>query len=220
MIRATALSLLLIGASTLTACAPAYLTPVPARDATAAPSSVTVEPASLWNLTSHLTAQQLAVNAEVYAGLAPDPCASENEFDALVRAWVDRGTPADLERLADFSRDSTYGREGQAAAGRGYIHLAQKALAAGDHATAARYALNIYLSSTPHRVRLEALRIHCQSGNPQRIAREIHLVETGQQDARFQPLLPEMRAGLAARKAALEAAAESQNTPTTQSRKQ
>ncbi|MEM7165116.1 MAG: hypothetical protein AAF581_06595 [Planctomycetota bacterium] len=185
-----------------------HLTPVTDDAAAKAPREVAnsqpqrpraPEPRRVWDLTGHLSVEQRLINNVIYGSLADDPCARENDFDPMVRQWVDDGSPAALDALAVFTQRTEYGREGQAAAARGYVHLAQQALARDDLAKAAGHGLHVFLSGAPHRVRLEALRVHCWSGDPQRIQRNIELIESGRQDARFRALLPEMRRALARR---------------------
>lgn len=148
--------------------------------------------APIWDFASELTQAQRAVNARIHDSLPADECDGENAFDPRAHELAMLGTPESLVELRKMEHAG--GRERQAAAGRAYVFLASRSLAAGQREHAAEHSLHAYLSSVPHRLRMEALRIYCRSGRPDRSLHWIRLIESGEQDARFTPMLAELRA--------------------------
>ncbi|GEM_PF-5998051 len=148
------------------------------------------ERTSVWNLTARLSEQQLAVNLTIYEKLEPDECDSENQFDPVVKAMIETHGVNAPQHVGQFVR--TGDRQRQAAGCRGLIYLAHEALMRKDYGVAAGLALDVYLSSAPHRLRLEALRIYCRAADPAQSEKWFQRVQSGSQDPRFQPLLPEL----------------------------
>lgn len=169
------------------------------------------EPKSIWALTAHLTTAQRATNDRIYATLPADDCDPDNVHDARAKILAEKGRPEAVKALYALARSGE--REAQAAGGRALVFLAQQASRRRDFATAGQHALNIYLSGTPHRVRMEALRVWCRAGDPQRSAQVLRLIEQGRQDALFQPMLEELRSARQLRVDELRAAVAPTTTP-------
>ena len=62
-----------------------------------------------------------------------------------------------------------------------------------DRTESARHALNVYLSSTPHKVRLQALKVYVQSAHPDKALHWVWLIMDGKQDHWLLPFVPELR---------------------------
>jgi hypothetical protein len=151
----------------------------------------------VWNLTATLAPEQLATNTQIYQALPFDECDAENSSDNVARPLAEHPTAENLQALHELAHSGS--RTSQAAVGRAYVHIALGALARGDYDMAARFSINTYLSGTPHRVRLEVLRVYCRSGDPTKTAKTIRLIESGAQDPYFQPVLTELRSARIAR---------------------
>ncbi len=129
------------------------------------------ESAPIWDLASYLSDAQEEINDQVYALLPFDDCDAETECDSRAYALVHGKTADSLSEIRALEHGG--GRERQAAAGRAYLFLARQALSVGNREVAAEHALHVYLSGTPHRLRLEALRVSCNSASPEESSRWI-----------------------------------------------
>lgn len=146
----------------------------------------------VWDLDRWLTAGELATNRIIHARLPVEPCDAENAFDPVVKEMIavhGSNAPRVLRRYVDGGERCRY-----AAVCRGLLDHAHEALARGDVARAGSIGHDLYRSSAPHRLRLEALRLLCRGLDPAKSETWIDLIRTGEQDARFAPALPELEA--------------------------
>lgn len=114
------------------------------------------------------------------------PAAVQEEVDALVA----RGDRAALGQRVQR------GEPWMTAGCLPLVEFARRDFLAGN-ADAAQTGHNLLLSSCPHRARLRGLRLLCEAGRPA-CDQQLALVESGAQDAAFQPALPLLRAYRAA----------------------
>jgi len=160
------------------------------------------DPTRVWDLDRWLTPAELATNRVIHATLSADTCDAENAFDPVVKEMITvhgPNAPRVLRRYVDGG-----GRCRYAAVCRGLLEYAHEALARGDVALAGSIGHDLYRSSAPHRLRLEALRLLCRGLDPAMSRKWIELIREGRQDARFAPALPELEAARALRIAELD----------------
>jgi hypothetical protein len=129
--------------------------------------------------------------------IPPDPYDEPGAKDALVTQLLDDGSPLAIKRFGEILNSED--REEQTAGARGALRLAHEAVDRGEFEAATSFALNVYLSGAPHRVRLNALQVFCVTGPPDRVRYWLMLIETGRQDIFFKPMLPELQQLEAAR---------------------
>ncbi len=148
----------------------------------------------IFDLERLLTPEQRALSHKVYAGAPEWAHNQDNAYDQRARDILERAI-SDIEAMA---KEGTL--EALAGGSRALISIAQHALKAGDLKRARTLSLNIYLSSSPPRVRFEALRVYCASGEPEKVDKWLNLIRTGNQDAWMALALPEFEAVVEARR--------------------